>query len=53
MGAVGRLEPIKGFAYFIKVAKIVAQAYPDTQFILVGDGALRRELTKLARPLGE
>jgi glycosyltransferase involved in cell wall biosynthesis len=53
VGAVGRLEPIKGFAYFIGAAQIVAKAHPDVRFVLVGDGALRRELTEVARPMGD
>jgi len=52
IGAVGRLEPVKGFAYFVHAARAIGEAVPNTHFILAGDGALRRELEAEARPLG-
>ncbi len=39
IGAVGRLEPVKGFSYFVRAARIVLDSLPSAQFILAGDGA--------------
>ena len=52
VGAVGRLEPVKGFAYFVSAAKIVAAATPQARFILAGQGALESELREAASSLG-
>ncbi|MDZ4861082.1 MAG: glycosyltransferase family 4 protein [Candidatus Hydrogenedentes bacterium] len=52
IGAVGRLEPVKGFAYFVDASLLVAEASESARFILVGDGALRAELESRAKPLG-
>ena len=51
VGAVGRLEPIKGFAYFIEAAHRIAAEVPEARFVLVGQGALEAELRRAARPL--
>ncbi len=53
VGGVGRLEPVKGFAYLIQAARVVLGAAQDVRFILAGDGSLRPELTGRARPLGD
>ena len=52
VGAVGRLEPIKGFTYFVAAAKIVAEAVPEARFILAGQGSLAAALRAEAAPLG-
>ncbi|MCC6696171.1 MAG: glycosyltransferase family 4 protein [Candidatus Hydrogenedentes bacterium] len=52
-GAVGRLEPVKGFAYFIEAARAVLREAPDSHFVLAGDGSLSDELRTRAADLGE
>jgi len=53
VGGVGRLERIKGFAYFVEMAKAVAAVEPQARFVLAGQGSLDRELREQAKPLGE
>ena len=52
-GAVGRLEPVKGFAYFVEAARVVTGNAPESRFILVGDGSLSGELRSQAADLGD
>ena len=52
IGAVGRLEPVKGFSYFVRAARIVLDSLPSARFILAGDGAERDSLEALAETLG-
>ncbi|MCC6795081.1 MAG: glycosyltransferase family 4 protein [Candidatus Hydrogenedentes bacterium] len=52
IGAVGRLEPVKGFSYFVRAARIVLDSMPSARFILAGDGAERESLEALAETLG-
>ena len=52
VGAVGRLEPIKGFTYFVDAARRVAQSVPDAVFVLAGQGSLEASLRAQAAPLG-
>ncbi|MBX7258307.1 MAG: glycosyltransferase family 4 protein [Candidatus Hydrogenedentes bacterium] len=52
IGGVGRLEPIKGFSYFIAAARIVAQRVPQAHFIVVGDGSMADELRRAGADLG-
>ncbi len=51
IGGVGRLEPVKGFAYFVDAAAHVLEALPDARFVIAGQGSLERELQKRAQPL--
>ena len=44
VGGVGRLEPVKGFAYFVQAARQIAEALPQARFILVGNGSQYAEL---------
>ncbi|MCL4695212.1 MAG: glycosyltransferase family 4 protein, partial [Candidatus Hydrogenedentes bacterium] len=53
IGAVGRLEPVKGFAYFVEAARAIAGSVPESRFILVGDGSLADSLRAQAADLGE
>ncbi len=41
---VGRLEPVKGFTYFIQAAKAVQIHAPNAEFWLAGEGSLRADL---------
>lgn len=52
IGGVGRLEPVKGFTYFVDAAKRIAEAAPRARFVLVGDGSRMAALREQARPLG-
>lgn len=47
VGAVGRLSPEKGFAFLLEAAKEVLDDFPNTYFLIVGDGPERKELTSL------
>lgn len=51
IGTVGRLETQKGMEYFIRAAREVIAVFPDTQFVVVGEGSLRSQLTELIRDL--
>ncbi len=53
IGAVGRLEPVKGFTHFIDAALRVASTLPQARFILAGDGSQRAALERQAAPLGD
>lgn len=50
--SVARLVPIKGHKYLIDAASKVVESFPDTKFLLVGDGPLRIELEQKAKSLG-
>jgi len=52
IGLVARLQPVKGHRYFIEAAGRIAAAEPKAHFLLVGDGALRREIEEHAARLG-
>lgn len=49
VGGVGRLEPVKGFSYFVRAARIIAESLPSARFILVGDGSERAALEHAAK----
>lgn len=53
VGGVGRLEPVKGFAYFIEAAHRIAERSDRVRFVLAGQGSLDAELRCAATPLGE
>lgn len=52
VGGVGRLEPVKGFPYFVEAAAAIAQAAPNARFVLAGDGSQAAALQAQAAPLG-
>lgn len=52
IGGIGRLEPIKGFTYFVDAARVIAEAEPKARFVLAGGGALAEALREQARPMG-
>lgn len=52
IGSVTRLSPQKAPLDFVRAAALVAQRYPATYFMLVGDGPLRAEVEQLAAELG-
>lgn len=49
---VGRLVPQKGIKYLLNAATHVLREIPSAQFLIVGDGPLRRELELTAEKLG-
>src|SRR5262249_22749043 len=52
IGIVARLQPVKGHRYFIEAAGRIAAVEPKAHFLLVGDGALRREIEEQAARVG-
>lgn len=52
IGTVGRLEPVKDQANLIRAFRLVRLSVPDAVLMLVGDGALRRELETVAEAEG-
>src|SRR5262245_3907575 len=52
IGIVARLQPVKGHRYFIEAAGRIAAVEPKAHFLLVGDGALRREIEERAARVG-
>jgi glycosyltransferase involved in cell wall biosynthesis len=49
---LGRLSAQKDPLAFVEGASLVAQSWPDTYFVLVGDGPLREALSARIRELG-
>ncbi len=52
IGTVGRLEPVKDQANLIRAFRQVRLGVPEAALVLVGDGALRRELEAIAAAEG-
>lgn len=52
VGVVGRVVGIKGQDVFIGAAARLAPRFPQARFLIVGDGADRAELERLAERLG-
>jgi glycosyltransferase involved in cell wall biosynthesis len=52
VGTMGRLSWDKGLGCFLEAAVRVSAAYPDAQFLIVGDGEARKDLELLATDLG-
>jgi len=49
---VGRLVPQKGIEYLIRAVPPIARRYPNSKFIVVGEGWLRGHLEYIARSTG-
>lgn len=47
VGAIGRLVPQKDWETYIYAANLVLKNYPQTKFLIVGEGELFNELNKL------
>ncbi len=43
VAVVSRLNELKGIEYFLEAARLVSQSFPETRFVLVGDGVGRNE----------
>lgn len=52
VGTVGRLVSIKDYETLIYAAKTVLSKIPNTKFVFVGDGPLRKQLENLSSSLG-
>jgi len=53
VGAVARLEPIKGLTYLVSAAQTVLDTLPNARFIVAGQGSLHSELRTQAARLGD
>lgn len=52
VGIVGRLAPEKGHVVFLQAARKILNKFPQTQFIIVGDGSEMNNLQNLTEELG-
>ena len=52
VGMVGRLEPEKGYPYFLEAARRVKEKLPSARFVIAGQGSLENSLKEQARELG-
>lgn len=52
VGIIGRLIPVKNHLLFLQAALQVRRQYPNTRFVIVGDGYLRASLEAQTRELG-
>lgn len=52
IGTVGRLAPVKNHGLFLEAAALISRKVPNARFAIVGDGAERRRLERLANRLG-
>lgn len=52
IGTVGRLSAEKGQSYLIEAAKEVIDAYPDTVFLIAGEGLLKKPLASMVSSIG-
>jgi len=52
VGNISRLFELKGHNYFLEAACQVLEVFPETKFVLVGDGVLKEKLTHQAEDLG-
>jgi len=52
VGSVARMVPVKDHLTLIKAAPLIAEAFPQVSFLLVGDGPLRSHVELLAEKLG-
>ncbi|MFA9559335.1 glycosyltransferase [Evansella sp. AB-rgal1] len=48
IGAIGRIQAVKGFDNFVRACSELHKVYPDSfRFVLIGDGSHRKELEQL------
>jgi len=52
IASAGRLSPEKGVHVFVDASAAILERYPETRFLIFGDGALRGELQSKSRRLG-
>lgn len=46
IGAVGHFRKAKGYEYLVESAPIVLEKYPDTRFVIVGDGPEKPDIER-------
>ncbi len=51
IGSVGRLAPLKNFAFLVEQMKALAAAFPNSELVIIGEGPERRALEDLAAAL--
>jgi sugar transferase (PEP-CTERM/EpsH1 system associated) len=51
LGTVGRLDPVKDFPTLLKGFKQITQEFTRARLVIVGDGPIRSELTRLVNEL--
>lgn len=51
IGYVATLYPWKGHIYFFKAAQQVIKIFPNTKFLVIGDGPLRKDLERTVKEL--
>jgi glycosyltransferase involved in cell wall biosynthesis len=52
IGTVANFYPTKGLPFFIQAIPYVRDVFPETNFVIVGDGRQRSELERLTTELG-
>jgi L-malate glycosyltransferase len=52
IGTAGRMVPIKGYDIFLQMARLIISEFPNSRFLLVGDGPLLNDLKGQAASLG-
>ena len=52
LGTVGRLDPVKRLDIFLAAARVVLNRFPDTRFIVAGEGSEKDRLLAIARREG-
>ncbi len=52
VGTVGNLRKPKGHIYLLKAAVMVLERFPDTRFVITGEGELKKSLRVEAKKLG-
>lgn len=52
IGSVARLFRQKGYEYFVPAAGKIVEKYPDTHFLVVGNGTMREELDRQIKSMG-
>ena len=50
--AVGRLQPVKNYAMFVRAAKIISEKYDNVRFWIIGNGSEMEGLTRQVEVLG-
>ncbi len=51
VGIIARLSDVKGHVYLIRAMKKILKDFPDAQLLIVGEGRMERELSRLVEEL--
>ena len=52
VGTVARLFPLKGYEFILPMAEKILKSFPETHFLLVGDGIMRKGMEEEIEKLG-